>query len=684
MGDVSYIVDSLGLPPFSSSMSLLAFTEKGPQELLQLLSDVFSTISPKHQKVDVSKEVPDQTADRLIGFLKIIKYKPSVQDPLLFRQLVAAGDRETLYQILRWVVPQPQLLEKRAFVGYYLSFPDMPEEFNFDPEIMELKEEIKNMQIEFIELHKSSDAIKTLSKDTQALKNKIKNLEEEKERLGEKVERAKAAVDKLPDRSSYMDVCTALRKQQDEEVSLSQAIGTQKSLQEKAEGNYHRAAARLRELQLSYQEGSAQKLLETLSEDVKNLRAQVNERYPKEVEKRQKRQAALSEALASTISTEMDLQRLQAQATTLHNHITEIQERKVQQDKARQGDKAYLQLRQAQQMATVSARKKEELMAKMERLQEKKSALTAQLDKLNAEGGGSGAVFSEEEWRNKYESMKSKLPVYKKMKKELGDIEAEVFVLAHTEELLALQEGALLSKVKQLEKQQGISGFTETAQHLEKVSEAKSQMDEEKGMTLIEISRTVEEINNAINQRKQQLAPQIKKLRTVRQDFAEFEAKYVEKKTAYDNVVATYEARTAQLEAEVTGLKAEVSENESKYHMLHCQLHITDQNIKKVTSGPAAERLREKYEMKVKEAEEATKLYRDRQREIKDTHTSGLSQIDIMNDMIRMLQLKLNLAKGIRVDMGDLGGGGMVGMGMGGGPPAGQVFDTGVGNVLQL
>ncbi|GFR42598.1 hypothetical protein Agub_g3529 [Astrephomene gubernaculifera] len=681
MGDVSYIVDSLGLPPFSYQMSLLNFTEKGPQELLQLLSDVFSTISPKHQKVDITKETPDQTADRLIGFLKIIKYRPNVQDPLLFRQLVASGDRETLYQILRWVVPQPQLLEKRAFVGYYLSFPDMPEEFNFDPDIMELKEEIKGMQQEFIELHKSSDAIKNLSKDTLALKNKIKSLEEERERLGEKVERAKAAVDKLPDRSSYMEVCTNLRKQQDEEVNLSTAIQTQKGLLEKAEGNYHRAAARLRELQLSYQEGSAAKLLETLNEDVKNLRAQVNERYPKDVEKRQKRLGALSEALASGISTEMDLQRLQQQATTLHNQIQEIQERKVAQDKARQGDKAYLQLRQAQQMATVSARKKEELAAKQERLQEKKTALTAQLDKLNVDGGGSGTVFSEEEWRNKYESMKSKLPIYKKMKKELGDLEAEVFVLAHTEELLAAQEAAMLEKVKKVEKQQGISGFTDVAQHLEKVSEAKSQMDEEKGMTLIEISRTVEEINNAINQRKQQLAPQIKKLRSVRQDFAEFEAKYNEKKTAYDNVVATFEARTAALESEVAGLKAEVAEDESRYHLLHCQLHTTDQNIKKVTSGPAAERLREKYETKLKEAEEATKALRERQREIKDTHTTGLSQIDIMNDMIRLLQLKLNLARGIA-------GGGLEGMmgGMSGGGASvgGQTFDTGSANVLQL
>lgn len=40
----------------------------------------------------------------------------------------------------------------------------MPEEFNFDADIMELKEEIKMRQQEFIELHKSSDAIKNLAK----------------------------------------------------------------------------------------------------------------------------------------------------------------------------------------------------------------------------------------------------------------------------------------------------------------------------------------------------------------------------------------------------------------------------------------------------------------------------------------------------------------------------------------
>lgn len=43
----------------------------------------------------------------------------------MFRQLLAAGDGDVVQQVLKWVLSQGQLLEKRAFVGYYLSFPDV-------------------------------------------------------------------------------------------------------------------------------------------------------------------------------------------------------------------------------------------------------------------------------------------------------------------------------------------------------------------------------------------------------------------------------------------------------------------------------------------------------------------------------------------------------------------------------
>jgi hypothetical protein len=41
------------------------------------------------------------------------------------RQALAAGERSTITTVLKWVLPQAQQLEKRAFVGYYLSFPDV-------------------------------------------------------------------------------------------------------------------------------------------------------------------------------------------------------------------------------------------------------------------------------------------------------------------------------------------------------------------------------------------------------------------------------------------------------------------------------------------------------------------------------------------------------------------------------
>jgi intraflagellar transport protein 81 len=61
----------------------------------------------------------------------------------------------------------------------------------------------------------------TLVRDSTDMRKRIKGLEDEKERLTDKVAKAKAQVDKIQDKTSYLDVCSALRRQQDEEVNLS-------------------------------------------------------------------------------------------------------------------------------------------------------------------------------------------------------------------------------------------------------------------------------------------------------------------------------------------------------------------------------------------------------------------------------------------------------------------------------
>jgi hypothetical protein len=47
-GELQYVVDSLNQPPFEKELTLVTLDEKTPQELLQLLNDVFGKNDPLH------------------------------------------------------------------------------------------------------------------------------------------------------------------------------------------------------------------------------------------------------------------------------------------------------------------------------------------------------------------------------------------------------------------------------------------------------------------------------------------------------------------------------------------------------------------------------------------------------------------------------------------------------------
>ena len=51
MNVIKGIVEHLNKPPFNLSFSLVQFHNKKPQELLQLLNDVFASLDPTQQKV---------------------------------------------------------------------------------------------------------------------------------------------------------------------------------------------------------------------------------------------------------------------------------------------------------------------------------------------------------------------------------------------------------------------------------------------------------------------------------------------------------------------------------------------------------------------------------------------------------------------------------------------------------
>lgn len=80
-------------------------------------------------------------------------------------------------------------------------------------------------------------------------------------------------------------------------------------------------------------------------------------------------------------------------------------------------------------MSSLVTRKKSELAAKVQRLQERHASLAAALDSTDADavrGAGCGGAVSEQEWKAKYDAVKAQVPAYKAMKQELAGLEAEV------------------------------------------------------------------------------------------------------------------------------------------------------------------------------------------------------------------------------------------------------------------
>ena len=69
------------------------------------------------------------------------------------------------------------------------------------------------------------------------------------------------------------------------------------------------------------------------------------------------------------------------------------------------------------------------------------------------------------------------------------------------------------------------------------MSEDIQKLNEKKDHTLEEITGIVKQIEAEVKDKKTQLAPEIKKLRGLRTQFSEVEARYTEEKKRYDNIV---------------------------------------------------------------------------------------------------------------------------------------------------
>mmetsp|Transcript_44855 Transcript_44855/g.85746 ORF Transcript_44855/g.85746 Transcript_44855/m.85746 type:complete len:435 (-) Transcript_44855:307-1611(-) len=370
-------------------------------------------------------------------------------------------------------------------------------------------------------------------------------------------------------------------------------------------------------------------------------RVKFSDKIPAEIKKKHERMMTIQKVLAEPVNSEQDLARLNQQRERLDGDVKVLQE-KIS-EKNPYGDKADLQVRQQANIAKQVAKKREDVMYKLEKLNDKRANMLRELSTM--EGGSGmdtgGGLVQGEDWKVKFESVKQKMSTYKMLKRELDEIQNEVFVLSRTEAVLSEKEKVVSQQVGVLEKKKGVSGFIETAESLEKVSAAKGEIDEAKGQTLEEISKFVTEINQVIKERKSKLAPQIKDLRAVRQKFQELEVDHGEKKKTYDQAAMSHESKHTKLTTEVRELQTNASADEGKYHWLNCMNTIVDVSVKRVTAGLDSQALRDRYTKKVVQQEELSKSLKGKQKTVKDKSEPNKNQMGMLRDLKRLLEVKV-------------------------------------------
>ena len=429
---------------------------------------------------------------------------------LAFREGLAAGERRTVFPILRFLLEQEQdKLAQVALVGYHLLGPELPPDLAAqDEEVAAAVAALAEAQERWAETHRAFEDARRMRKDPAYWKAVIQERDGEKKMLENKVSematKVKAKLEGLgqgAELGGLLALAQSLRRQQDEAADLKDSLSRERTRLDDARGRNGAAAARLHETRGAAQhDGSPEALIAQLKEEVADLRAAVADRLPRERQRRLEEAEAVERSLKAPNVGEGAVGELQRRLQGLTSEVAGLEATVQEAAEANLGDAA---LRQQTAVARVVARKKEEAAAKLEKLRERQRALAAEYgDKAAlavAQGGdaplgdASSAAAMLEERRA---AVQQKLERYRAAKRELRHEELfkEKEVLERTENLLKRQEAAWAEALAAAEAERGVSGATAARQKLEEVSSSKGMVDEEKAAALGAHSSVVTEI----------------------------------------------------------------------------------------------------------------------------------------------------------------------------------------------
>lgn len=650
--EIKEIVRNLNAPPFSMNLTLYSFDEKSQLELLELLNSILAELDSKH-KLDIREEAQDATALRITEFLKVLNF-PSNFD-IKFQQSLVMGDKKVIYPILYYILSSFPQMKQRAYLAKYLVSIYVPEEFTMDEDMQLIYQEYKELQSQFQGYHQELEQLRAQSLPNTDLKKEIDQLENEKGQLLSRIAKYKQKFSGNAEFKELLDATSMLRKEQEEEARLVEKIHEQEQQVEWFSGSLLSAQQRLINIKKAVStDTTAQDMLNLLKADVKKNREFCNERIGRELSEKIKRYEQMEQLISEPHVSQQDIDQLQNDVKLLQRE-TQMLEEKAKTAQNPTQDKLAIY----KQQAAMASKKKEKTMETLAQLETDASKLEKRMSVKEEEyekARGGNKFMGRDEFQKYAQSLRSKTNTFKQMKSQLAAIRSEVAILDRTEKLLRQKNKVLEDAVRNMERKQGIEGYTSIQSGVEEVSKMQQEINMKKGATLEEMSRTVEQLVQMKEQKKAQLAPLIQERKTLYARYQEVSTEYEGKKAAYERANAYVETERQRLEEETKRLVEETTVLESKYHLLNAKMQVHDALLQRATNEQAfqtgerrlsagAKSIKDLYQTRMTEQAAISNEMRKNQKIIKETSEVNSRQVKLFSDLRKLLMLKSQLVK---------------------------------------
>ena len=156
---------------------------------------------------------------------------------------------------------------------------------------------------------------------------------------------------------------------------------------------------------------------------------------------------------------------------------------------------------------------------------------------------------------------------------------------------------------------------------------------------------------------KTHLAPEIQKLRQLRQQCQEIEAVHTEKKKQYDNIVMNLDAEMGKMDSDVKQVFNDYRDDERKYHYNNIQTEIYDAFLKRIANeakflNQPEKRLTNEFKSyseffnaKLRQQENIVKDLKAHQKHIKDNSETYAEQMNLFKNLKQLLEVKRRTAR---------------------------------------